>query len=107
MALTHSELIKQLLPLYGQDPVRFMRFYNAVYLKLLSIPEGGILRIAEHCNKAAINLFIKVASVLIIEDTWKKNVTDDLLEFSDDYTIIRRCPKFMPSRPYRKGTKRL
>lgn len=105
MAASHSELMKELLPLYHQEPTRFMRFYNLVYIKIISIPEGGVLRIANYCSKEAIGLFIKIASLLIIEETCRKEVTDDLLEFSDDYTIIRRIYKFVPSRPYRKGVK--
>lgn len=100
MTSTHSELMQELLPLYDKDPNRFMRFYNAIYLMLLNIPEGGALIIAEHCSKAAIGMFIKVASLLIIEDTCSKSVTDDLLEFSDDYTMIRRSYKFIPSRSF-------
>lgn len=92
--------MRDLLPLYQEEPSRFMRFYNAVYLKLLSIPEGGILRIADHCRKN-VELFIKVANLLMIEEISHKKATDDLLEFSDDYTTIRRCYKFVPSRPYR------
>lgn len=105
MVPTYSELIKELYPLYQQEPVRFMRFYNAVYKKLFSIQEGEVLRIADHCSKKTMGMFIKVASLFIIEDTCRKNVTDDLLEFSDDYTMIRKCYKFVPSRPYRKGVK--
>ena len=40
MVPTYSELIKELYPLYQQEPARFMRFYNAVYKKLFSIHEG-------------------------------------------------------------------
>lgn len=100
MSPSHSELMRELLPLYKEEPSRFMRFYNAVYLKLLSIPEGGILRISDHCRKD-VGLFIKVASLLMIEEISHKEATDDLLEFSDDYTAIRRCYKFVPSRSYR------
>lgn len=105
MSPSHSELMKELLPLYRQDLKRFMRFYNAVYLKLSAIPEGGALRIAEHCSEKAIDTFIKIACLLIIEDTCRKKATDDLLEFSDDYSTIRRCRKFIPSRLFRKGVK--
>lgn len=107
MSPSHAELMKELLPLYRQEPVRFMRFYNLVYTKLCSIPEGGVLCIAEHCKQKAIGTFVKVASLLIIEETCRKEVTDDLLEFSDDYSAIRRCYKFIPSRPYRKEVKRV
>lgn len=51
MAPTYSELVKELYPLYEQEPTRFMHFYNAVYMKLLSIQEGEVLRIADHCSK--------------------------------------------------------
>lgn len=93
------------MPLYHQDPKRFMRFYDIVYLKLCSIPEGGTLRIDEHCKPKAIDTFIKIASLLIIEEACRKKVTDDLLELSDDHSAIRRCRKFIPSRPYRRGIK--
>lgn len=105
MAPSYSDLIKDLLPLYRQEPERFMRFYNAIYLKLLNIPEGGVLRIVDHCSQKAMGTFIKIASLFIIEDLCRKEVTDDFLEFSDDHTTIRRCHKFIPSRPYRKGRK--
>lgn len=105
MAPSYSGLIKDLLPLYQQDPKRFMRFYNSIYLKLLNIPEGGVLRLADHCSQRAMEVFIKIASLFIIEDLCQKEATDDFLEFSDDHTAIRRCRKFVPSRPYRKGRK--
>nr|DAK18114.1 MAG TPA: hypothetical protein [Caudoviricetes sp.] len=107
MAPTYSELVKELYPLYEQEPTRFMHFYNAVYMKLLSIQEGEVLRIADHCSKKTMNMFIKVASLFIIEETCRKSITDDLLEFSDDYSMIKRCCKFIPSHPYRKEEKRL
>lgn len=103
MVPSYSDLIKDLLPLYRQEPERFMRFYNSVYLKLLNIPEGGVLRLVDHCSQKAMGTFIKIASLFIIEDLCQKEATDDFLEFSDDRTIIRRCCKFVPSRPYRKG----
>lgn len=105
MIPSYSDLIKDLLPLYQQEPERFMRFYNSVYLKLLNIPEGGVLRLIDHCSQRAMNTFIKIASLLIIEELCRKEVTDDFLEFSDDRTTIRRCRKFIPSRPCRKEIK--
>jgi hypothetical protein len=103
MALTHSELMAELMPMYQQEPSRFMQFYDKVYMLLLGIPEGGVLRIRDHFRERALDMFMKVASLLIIEEINKKAATDDLLEFSDDYTTIRRMHKFIPSRPYRRG----
>lgn len=107
MIPSHSELMKELLPLYLQEPDRFMSFYNKVYLKLCGIPEGGVLRIAEHCSQRAAGTFIKIASLFIIEELYRKEVTDGVLEFSDDYSEIRRLCRFVPSCPYRKGVKRV
>lgn len=99
--------MQELYPLFEREPARFMRFYNAVYLKLLSIPEGGVLRITDHCNTKTMGVFIKVAALFMIEETCRKKATDDLLEFSDDYSMIRRNRRFIPSRPLHRGKKRL
>lgn len=99
MLQTHSEIMKELLPLYEKDPRRFMRFYDAVFLKLSDIPEGGVLKISDCCNNADIELFKKIAGLLMIEETARKSVTDDVLEFTEDETEIRRSRKFIPSRP--------
>lgn len=99
MALIHAELVKELLPLYEKEPRRFMRFYDAVFLKLSDIPEGGSLKISDCCSNVDIALFKKIAGLLIIEETARKSVTDDVLEFTEDETEIHRCRKFIPSRP--------
>ena len=80
------------------EPERFNRFYNAVYLLLDGIPECGSIRVMDHCEASSYDLFIKCACWIIQEETEQKELTDALLEFSDDYTIIHRCAKFVKSR---------
>lgn len=87
----------ELLPIYEENPQRFMRFYNAVYLLLCSIPEGGLLRIADHCKPSSYGLFVQCACLCMMEEYNRSGITDALLEFSDDYVEIRRCMKFKRS----------
>ena len=79
------------------SPERFMRFYHAVNNILAAIPEGSSIRIDEHCKPASRDLFIKIAAMYIIEETTRKDVLDDFLEFSDDYSAIRHVPKVVPA----------
>lgn len=98
MDLSQHKLIsikEELLPLYNANPERFKRFYNAVYLLLSNIPEGGSIRVSEHCNPSSYSLFIKIACLCIREERLYKDVTDALLEFSDDYSEIKRSYKFI------------
>lgn len=97
MAPTYQEILAEVLPIYHQDPERFMRFYHAVNNILATIPEGESIRIDEHCKPTSRELFIKIASMYIIEETIRKDMFDDFLEFSDDYSVIRHVPKFVPS----------
>ena len=95
---THKEILEELLPLCHQDTERFMRFYHAVNNILANIPEGESIRIDEHCKPASRNLFIKIASLYIMEDLMRKeSALDDYLEFIDDYKEIRHVPKFVPA----------
>lgn len=89
--------IAELIPVYEENPQRFMRFYNAVYLLLCNIPEGGLLRIADHCKPPSYGLFVQCACLCIMEECNRCGITDALLEFSDDYTEIRRSVKFKKS----------
>lgn len=84
----------EVLPLYEEDPERFMRFYNAVYLLLCSISEGGVLSIVEHCKPTSYALFVKCACLCMMEEQQQCEVNDALLEFNDDYTKIHRSVKF-------------
>lgn len=87
----------EVLPLYEENPERFMRFYNAVYLLLCSIPERGALRVTERCKPSSYGLFIKCACLCMMEEQQNHEPTDALLEFSDDYTEIHRSAKFTKS----------
>jgi hypothetical protein len=93
MPFTYQEILEEVLPVYHQNPERFMRFYHAVNNILAAIPEGSSIRIDEHCKPASRDLFIKIAAMYIIEETTRKDVLDDFLEFSDDYSAIRHVPK--------------
>ena len=53
---TYQEILDEVLPLYRQDPERFMRFYHAVNNILATIPEGKSILIADHCKPACILL---------------------------------------------------
>lgn len=97
MAPTYQEILAEVLPVYHQNPERFMRFYRAVNNILATIPEGGSIRIDEHCKPASRELFVKIASMYIIEETIRKEALDDFLEFSDDYSSIRHVPKLVPA----------
>lgn len=92
---------EELLPLYNANPERFRCFYNAVYLLLESIPEGGSIRIVEHCQPSSYSLFVKIACLCIREERLYKEMTDALLEFMDDYTEIRRSKRFIAATPWR------
>ena len=94
---TYQEILDEVLPLYRQDPERFMHFYHAVNNILATIPEGKSILIADHCKPASRDLFIKIACMYIIEETTRKDVLDDFLEFSDDYSSIRHVPKLVPA----------
>lgn len=95
------------MPMFREDPERFMRFYNAVYLILDKIPEGGTLRISDHVRPTSYNLFVTIASLLVIEENCRKDVFDDYLEFSDDYSAIRRTRKYPLCHPCCKRVKRI
>ena len=71
MPFTYQEILEEVLPVYHQNPERFMRFYHAV---------NNIL-----------------AAMYIIEETTRKDVLDDFLEFPDDYSAIRHVPKVVPA----------
>lgn len=97
MEQTYKEILEKVLPLYRQDPERFMRFYHAVNNILASIPEGESIRIDEHCKPSSRNLFIEIASIYIIEETIRKSALDGYLEFLDNYNVIRHIPKWVPA----------
>lgn len=99
--------MKELMPLYQKDPQRFMRFYNAVYLLLDKLSAGSVLRISEHVRPTSYHLFVTIASLLIIEENRRKGAFDDYLEFSDDFSEIRRTRKYPPYRPCLKRVKRI
>lgn len=94
---TYQEILDSVMPLYRQDPDRFMRFYHAVNNILATIPAGESIVVADHCKPASHDLFIKIASMYIIEESIRKDVLDDHLEFSDDYSAIRHVPKCVPA----------
>lgn len=84
----------EVYPIYEKDPERFMRFYNAVYLLLHSLPEGGTLSIADHCKPSSYGLFVKCACLCIMEEHLYID-TGAVLEFSDDFAEIHRCTRFI------------
>lgn len=92
---------EELLPLYNANPERFRCFYNAVYILLESIPEGSSIRVVDHCKPSSYSLFVKIGCMCIREEILYKKVTDALLEFSDDYTEIRRNRKFIAATTWR------
>ena len=88
--------INELISVYKENPERFNRFYNAVYLLLDSIPECGSIRVMDHCEASSYDLFIKCACWIIQEETEQKELTDALLEFSDglyNYSPVREVRK--------------
>lgn len=95
--------ISEVLPLYKEDPGRFMRFYNTIYLLLCSIPPLGSIRVADHCQPASYSIFIKCVCLCILEERHQSEEIDRMLEFSDDYTEIRRSGifrKFVYQNPF-------
>lgn len=96
---SYAELMQALMPVYHSDPERFLKFYHAVYLKLVTLPIGSCILIDKICKPENNELFKKVASVCIIEELNRKKVTDDLLEFSDDRQMICRKPGWSGYKP--------
>jgi len=74
-----------------------MRFYHAVNNILAAIPEGDSIRIDEYCKPASRDLFIKIATMYMMEEMIRKNSLEGFLEFSDDYNAIRHVPKMVPA----------
>lgn len=96
---SYKELLDEVMPIYRRDPERFMRFYHAVNNILASIPEGESIRIDDHCKPASRELFIKIATMYIMEEMILKSCLDGFLEFSDDYSAIRHVPKVVMTKP--------
>lgn len=96
---SYTELMQEVMPVYHSDPERFLRFYHAVYLKLATLPVGGCIVIDKACKPQNIELFMKTASLCIIEEVNRKEAADDFLEFSDDKRTIYRKPGWMPHKP--------
>ena len=88
---SYKEVLDEVMPIYHQDPDRFMRFYHAVNNILATIPEGESIRIDEHCTPASRDLFIKIATMYIMEEM--------ILKSSDDYNAIRHVPRIVLSTP--------
>lgn len=85
-------------PLYEDAPERFKRFYDAVYLLLSKIPEGGMLKVADHCTPSSYEMFIKCTCLCMLEERINFTTSDAMLEFLDEeYTVIRRGYKFVKS----------
>lgn len=96
---SYKEILEEVLPLYRQEPERFMRFYHAVNNRLATIPEGESICIDEYCKPESRDLFMKIAAMYIMEEMMRKDSLDDYLEFSDDYTAIRHVPKIVIKTP--------
>lgn len=96
---SYTELMQEIMPVFLSDPERFLRFYHAVYLKLVTLPIGGRIVIDKICKPQHLELFKKVASLCIIEELNRKEVIDDWLEFSDDRKVICRKPGWMSHKP--------
>lgn len=95
--------ISEVLPLYEENPGRFMRFYNTIYLLLCNIPPLGSIRVADHCQPASYSIFVKCVCLCILEERHQSEEIDRMLEFSDDYTEIRRSGifrKFVYQNPF-------
>lgn len=101
MKTTYREILEEVLPFYRQDPERFMNFYHRVNNIVASIPEGESIRINDFCKPASRNLFIKVASMYMMEEASRKeSALDSYLEFIDDYNVIRHVAKMIPTTPW-------
>lgn len=96
---SYTELLQELMPIYEANTERFLKFYHAVYLKLITLPIGSCIIIDKICKPENNELFKKVASLCIIEELNRKKVTDDLLEFSDDRRMICRKPGWIGYKP--------
>ena len=96
---SYKEVLDEVMPIYHQDPDRFMRFYHAVNNILATIPEGESIRIDEHCTPASRDLFIKIATMYIMEEMILKSCLESFLEFSEDYNAIRHVPRIVLSTP--------
>ena len=90
---SYKEILDKVIPIYHQDPERFLRFYRAVNNIVASIPEGESILIDDHCKPASRELFIDIACMFIMEVSSRKAILDDYWEFIDNYNIIRHVPK--------------
>ena len=95
---THSEIMARLLPLYEQAPQRFLKFYDAVYLMCMELPEGSRFRISDRCAPKSVDLFKDIAALCIIEQPF--DIYAGQLEFSDDMEFIIRKMGFKSSKKH-------
>ena len=94
---SYKDVLDEVMPIFHKNPDRFMRFYHAVNNILAAIPEGDSIRIDEYCKPASRDLFIKIATMYMMEEMIRKNGLEGFLEFSDDYNAIRHVPKMVPA----------
>ena len=76
---SYKDVLDEVMPIFHKNPDRFMRFYHAVNSILAAIPEGDSIRIDEHCKPASRDLFIKIATMYMMEE------------------MIRNVPKMVPA----------
>ncbi len=89
MTDTYQDILKRTLQLRDEQPERFRRFYDKVWLMLLKLPEGGTIHIDRCCTPQSQQLFQDIAALTIMEQ--KTNIWGGNLEFLDEnLTIIRR-----------------
>lgn len=94
--------IPELLEIFHQDPERFMKFYNSVFILLYDIPPGGSLNVVDHCKEKSYGLFVKCACYCIMEElSFRNGATDAMLIFNDTYTVIYRGREFIPAKTYK------
>ena len=70
---SYKDVLDEVMPIFHKNPDRFMRFYHAVNSILAAIPEGDSIRIDEHCKPASRDLFIKIATMYMMEEMIRKN----------------------------------
>lgn len=97
MARLYTEILSKVRPVFVQNPERFKAFHDRVFLLLCGIPEGGSIIVREYCTTRSIDLFYDIAEMCIIEEWTHKSMSDALLEFSSDKSVIRRSVSCRPT----------
>lgn len=97
MRRSYQQILDKLKPVADENPERFMRFYDRVYLLLQAIKPGQTVLIEQCCTERSRELFVDVVELCIIESRLHDNPDDGQLCFSVDMKSIFRDEIFRSS----------